>query len=128
MKKLIFLNVFIILFILINTYTASFALAACGGAGGDAQGSVEICNPIPGNPDIQTMLGKIIYAVLGLVGSLALVMFIYGGFTWMLSSGNNEKVQKGKDILIWATLGLVIIFSAYAILKLVFSGLGVPTT
>ena len=44
----------------------------------------------------------------------------------MLAAGNNEKVQKGKDILIWATIGLIIIFSAYAIVKFVFVGLGVP--
>ncbi|MCK4539930.1 hypothetical protein KAU09_02120 [Candidatus Parcubacteria bacterium] len=44
----------------------------------------------------------------------SVVGFIYGGFTWMLAAGSSEKVQKGKDILIWATLGLVVIFSAYA--------------
>ncbi|MCK5510832.1 hypothetical protein KAI65_04825 [Candidatus Parcubacteria bacterium] len=34
-----------------------------------------------------------------------------------------EKVQKGKDILVWATLGLVVIFSAYAVVKLVIKGI-----
>ena len=43
----------------------------------------------------------------------------------MLAAGNNEKVQKGRDILIWATIGLVIIFSAYAVILFVFEGLGV---
>jgi len=27
-------------------------------------------------------------------------MFIYGGLVWMTAAGSNEKVQKGKDILI----------------------------
>jgi uncharacterized membrane protein YjfL (UPF0719 family) len=51
-------------------------------------------------------------------------MFIYGGFTWMLAAGSAEKVKKGRDIIIWAAIGLVIIFSAYAIVKMVFTGLG----
>jgi len=48
-------------------------------------------------------------------------MFIYGGATWMLSGGNQEKVTKGKQILIWATLGLVIIFTAYALVRSVLT-------
>ncbi|MCK4554394.1 hypothetical protein KAU19_05550 [Candidatus Parcubacteria bacterium] len=67
----------------------------------------------------QALIGRIINAVLGIVGSIALAMFIYGGFTWMTSSGNSEKVQKGKDILIWAALGLVVIFASYALVNFV---------
>jgi len=48
-------------------------------------------------------------------------MFIWrqslGGLVWMTAAGSNEKVQKGKDILIWATVGLVIIFISYALVK-----------
>ncbi len=68
----------------------------------------------------EELIGKIINAILGIVGSLALVMFVYGGFMWMLSAGNKERVQRGKDILIWATVGLVVIFSAYALVRFVF--------
>ena len=46
-------------------------------------------------------------------------MFIYGGLVWMTAAGSNEKVQKGKDILIWATVGLVIIFTSYALVRFV---------
>ena len=67
----------------------------------------------------NTLIGKVIQAVLGVVGSLALVMFIYGGLVWMTAAGSNEKVQKGKDILIWTTVGLVIIFTSYALVRFV---------
>jgi len=40
-------------------------------------------------------------------------------FLWMTAAGSNEKVQKGKDILIWATVGLVIIFTSYALIRFV---------
>jgi hypothetical protein len=98
------------------------------GNAGDPAKPVTLKNPLTGDSkdtDINKLIGQIINAVLGIVGSLALVMFIYGGFTWMLAAGNNEKVQKGKDIIIWAAVGLVVIFSAYALVKFVFSGLGV---
>ena len=40
-------------------------------------------------------------------------------------AGSNEKVQKGKDILIWATIGLVVIFASYAMVKFVIEGIAV---
>jgi len=86
-----------------------------GSSGG---GTVSLPNPLgTGNPSIPTLLGSIINSVLGVIGSLALVMFIYGGAIWMLSGGNQERVTKGKQIIIWAALGIIIIFSAYALAK-----------
>jgi uncharacterized membrane protein YjfL (UPF0719 family) len=58
---------------------------------------------------------------MGIVGSIALLMFIFGGLTWMLSGGSAEKVKKGRDILIWSAIGLVVIFSSYAIVYFVIT-------
>lgn len=71
----------------------------------------------------QTFIGKIIGAALGIVGSLALLMFIFGGFTWMTSAGSPEKVTKGKSIMVWAAIGLAVIFSSYALVKFVITNL-----
>ena len=85
---------------------------------------VVLTNPLEGVADSPNQLiGQIINGVLGIVGSLALVMFIYGGFVWMLAAGSNEKVQKGKDILVWATIGLVVIFAAFAIVDFILRGI-----
>ncbi|MDO8668176.1 MAG: pilin [bacterium] len=83
---------------------------------------VKLTNPLTGTQDsegIPLLLGKIINYAMGIIGSLALVMFIYGGLTWMLSGGSQEQVTKGKNIVIWATLGLAIIFTSYALVKFV---------
>ena len=81
---------------------------------------VSLTNPLGDkNPSPQELIGRIINAVLGIVGSIALAMFIYGGFTWMTAAGGAEKVQKGKDILIWAAIGLVVIFASYALVNFV---------
>lgn len=89
--------------------------------------SVKLTNPLgPGadKTDIPKLLGQIINYAMGIIGSLALVMFIYGGITWMLSGGNQEQVAKGKNVIIWATLGLAIIFTAYALVKFVIMAIG----
>ena len=86
---------------------------------------VTLTNPLGANVTPQIFIGKIIKAILGVVGSLALLMFIYGGFNIMTAAGTAEKVEKGKNILIWATIGLIIIFTSYALVKFVFTSLGV---
>ncbi|MFH1772778.1 MAG: pilin [Patescibacteria group bacterium] len=80
-------------------------------------------NPLVLKDDIPTFLGNVIKGIMGVVGSLALVMFIYGGIIWMISGGNQENVTKGKNILIWTTLGIIMVFMAYAIVKLVIETL-----
>jgi hypothetical protein len=104
--------------------------ATTDGGGSTGGGSVSLDNPLPGGnePNVNTIIGQIISGVLGVVGSLALVMFIYGGLTWMLAAGSPQRVQKGRDILIWAVIGLVVVFSAYAMVKFLFTNIFLPTT
>lgn len=78
--------------------------------------TVTLYNPL-GEEDIRLILGRIIKGILSIVGSLALLMFIYGGVLWLTSAGNPEMVKKGKEILIWTTLGIGIIFASYAIVS-----------
>lgn len=57
----------------------------------------------------------IIQWILGLLGLFAVIMILYGGFTWMTAGGNEEKVEKAKKIVTAAVIGLVIILVAWAI-------------
>ncbi len=82
---------------------------------------VQINNPL--NVDSpQKLIGNVINALLGVIGSIALLMFIYGGFTWMTAAGNEKNVEKGQKILLWATIGLVIIFTSYALVRFLITG------
>ena len=50
-------------------------------------------------------------------------MMTYGGFLWLTSMGNSDRVEKGKNTLIWATLGLALIFGAYALTNFIVGAL-----
>ena len=83
-----------------------------------ADTTVTLYNPLgtdSEDSDIRVILGRVIRGFLSIVGSIALLMIIYGGVLWLTSAGNSVRIKKGKEILIWAVLGLGIIFSAYAI-------------
>ncbi len=59
-----------------------------------------------------------------IVGALALLFFIYGGFTLILSRGATEQVKKGKDIMVAAIIGLVIVFGAYMLVGFLGDAVG----
>lgn len=68
---------------------------------------------------VQGLIARIINGLLGLMGTLSLAYFVYGGATWMTSQGNEEKIKKGKKTIIWAVLGVSMTFVAYAGVKMV---------
>jgi hypothetical protein len=110
MKK-IFLNLFVICYLL---FVISMPVLA--------QDEIPSAIVIDGKPaNINQVIANMAKLVLGLVGVLALVMFIIGGITWMTSGGNAEQVKKGKGTLIWATIGLIICFMAYSLVSFVIT-------
>jgi len=83
---------------------------------------VSLVNPL-GTSDVRVILGYIIQAVLGLSGSIALIFFVWGGFLWLTSQGNPDKIKQGTKTLVWATIGLVVVFSAYTITNAVLKAI-----
>ena len=69
------------------------------------------------------LYGRILRLLLGFSGVGALMFFVWGGITLLMSRGNPDKVKAGKDTLMWAIIGLVVAFSSYIILRFVIQAL-----
>ncbi len=65
--------------------------------------------------DIRTVIARIINAFFGLLGLIIVILYMYGGFLWMTAAGDAGRVDQAKRVMINATIGLVIVLSAYAI-------------
>ena len=88
-----------------------------------AANALKITNPINVS-DPEAIIGNAIEGILGITGSIALLFFVYGGITWMTARGQAEQIDRGRKILVWAVIGLIVIFSSYAILSQFFTILG----
>lgn len=132
-KKIIFFLVTLLLFF--SFYNITIADETGVNIPGDSSNGVNVpgeqvssrtslTNPLGATRTPEAVIGDVINTVFGIVGSLALLMFIYGGLTWMTSAGNKEMVDKGKNIIKWAAIGLVIIFTSYAIVRFLIVGIG----
>jgi hypothetical protein len=67
-------------------------------------------------------IGKVIFSM---IGTVAFVMFVYGGFTMILAFGSSDKFKKGQGILVAAVIGMMISFSAYLIVQFILNALNV---
>lgn len=88
--------------------------------------AVTIINPL-GVTDPRAFIGRVIRAIISIIGSITLLMFVYGGVLWITSMGEKDKVEKGKKIMVWCVLGLGVIASSYVIVNAVITGLSTGT-
>jgi hypothetical protein len=74
------------------------------------------------SPDDVTLfgtLGIILNATLSVLGIILLIIVLYAGFLWMTAGGNEKSVEKAKDMLVNAVVGMILLVSAYAIAQFV---------
>ena len=55
--------------------------------------------------------------ILALTGSVALLMFMYGGVLFIIAAGSQEKITKGKEAMKTASIGVIIILGAFLIVN-----------
>lgn len=70
-----------------------------------------------GEGSFRAIIKRIVDYILLFLGLIAVIMIIYGGFLYVTSAGNEENVAKGKKILIYAAVGIVIILISFALVN-----------
>jgi len=76
-----------------------------------------------GSNNLYTIISTSINIVLSVLGVLLVIYFLYAGWLWMSSQGDEGKIKKAKSILYQSTIGLFIIFASYAIANFVITNL-----
>jgi len=80
-------------------------------------------------PEISAVITFIIRALFAVAGLMALLYLLLGGISWVTSGGNKESVQKARDKIEAAVIGLIVVFAVLAVVvlleKVLNTGLGV---
>ncbi len=105
--------------------TCGAASAPVGGTSGPST-PLQLPNPL-GTSNVAIIIGRIIKVLTGGAGMIGLFMFVYGGFQWLTAAGSPERIKKGKDIILWSLIGLVVMFSSYIATKYIIDALVLAT-
>lgn len=72
-----------------------------------------------GTTDVQVIINKMINALLGIVGTIAVIMIVYGGIKIMISGGEPTKYEEAKKTITYAVVGLIIVLLAGAFINFI---------
>ena len=79
--------------------------------------------PTGKNKDVVEIVQSGVNVVISLVGILAVFSIIYGGFTYITAQSDPAKIKRGKDMVVYAVVALVVAFLAYGIVIFVTKNL-----
>jgi len=88
---------------------------------GGASGVSKLPNQFEKQTSISDLINRILKILLSIVGFVALIFLVWGGFKYMTASGDEEKVKSAKGTIINALIGLVIVILAYALVAIVYN-------
>ena len=71
-----------------------------------------------------TSFTNILNTVYFWAGVVAVIVIIVAGFYYTLSQDDSQRVSRAKNAILGATIGLVVIFVAYAITAIVIEAVG----
>jgi hypothetical protein len=75
----------------------------------------------PETPVVAVYIVRLVNYLALVIGSFAFLTIVIGGFFMLTSGGNEQQVNKGKDMVKYAIIGLLVALSAYFITAFVQS-------
>ena len=97
------------------TTTQELKNAACKGV----SDSGTNCDDAAVDSTISNLISTIVDIFSWVIGVVAVIMVIYGGFKYVTAAGESSKVKSAKDTILYALIGLVIVGLAQVIVRFV---------
>lgn len=77
--------------------------------------AIVINSPLPRTSD--SLLANVLYVVFGTLGGISLIIMVWAGMKYTLSSGDPAKTSEAKNQVMYAAIGMAVAISASAIVK-----------
>ena len=76
----------------------------------------------------DSVVVNIVNTLLFIIGSVSVLMLIYGGIRYTISGGDEKAVTAAKSTILYSVIGLVVAIAAYAIVNFVIGTFSTTTT
>lgn len=99
---------------------AQIGSAVCDGANNAVEGSTDAdCTEESGTGSITSIVQTIVNIFSIIIGAVAVIMIIYGGFRYITSGGDSNGVTAAKNTILYAVVGLIIVVLAQILVRFV---------
>lgn len=88
-----------------------------------SSGNSAMCEDAKDKDRLPAIAKNIINTMLFVVGLLAVIMIIFAGLRYVMSSGDKKRIEQSKQILIYSITGLIVAILAFAIVNFVIDKL-----
>ena len=78
------------------------------------QSGVQGVQPEGVATDLMEVFEQVANILLFLIGAVAVIMLIIGGFRYVISGGDSSNVEAAKNTILYAIIGIVVAFLAFA--------------
>ncbi len=76
---------------------------------------------------LECLIANVFTVIITLIGLSAFVILIVGSVRWLLSGGNSTHLDKAKNTMTYAVIGIVVALSAFIVLNLIAGFTGINT-
>ena len=90
---------------------------------GESVSALSECNveKTEGEKSLMSNVNMLINVFASVMGFLAIGMIIYGGFMLLTAQGDPARIKRGKDVVLYSVIGLILVVLAYAIVNFVMN-------
>lgn len=120
---------------LVSIVVSTFDIGGGGGVANEfledtaSLGGSGICDPLPADPKLHHLLNYatclITKSVVPLIFALAVAMFVWGVVQYVISAGNEEQKEKGRQYMLWGIIALAVMVSVWGIVRIVGGTFGI---
>ncbi len=73
---------------------------------------------------VMELITNVIRLMLMFTGAIAIIFLVYGGYMYITSAGSAESAEKGKNTVVNALIGIVVIALSYVLVTVVSNLVG----
>lgn len=101
---------------------AVVSAAACDDATGGISGGADCAKPTDAAEDLfgeNSIFQIVTNILLFLIGAISVIMLIIGGIRYVVSGGDQNAITSAKNTILYAIIGIVVAFLAFAAVRFV---------
>ena len=91
----------------------------------NAQVSIDFPSNFAGfsSQDLKETISNVVRIIIGFLGIVTVIIILAGGFIWMTSFGEEDKIDRAKKLISAGVVGLVVVLATYAVASFVINSL-----